>query len=109
MNATTQQPSASREHILDRLVDGATGGAAAVLLALLVAAVAGSSSPRLLSVLFLVGSVILAAGFGAFGARARIRGRASEAHVALMAVIIWLAFALVQVGMLATCSTPVGD
>ncbi len=102
MNATTQQPSASRERILDRLVDGATGGAAAVLLALLVAVATGSSSSRLPSVLFLVGSVILAAGFGAYGARGRIRGRASETHVAIIGIAVWLAFAIVQVGMLAT-------
>ena len=69
---------------------------------LIVTVVTGISSPRLLSVLFLVGSLILAAGFGACGARARIRGRASEAHVAIIGIAIWLAFAFVQVGMLAT-------
>jgi hypothetical protein len=92
----------NRDRVFDVVTHGAAGGAIAVLFILVMVSATGNSTPDVIAELFLVGSAILAVGFVAFGGRALSSGRTSEACIAFASIVVWIAFAIVQIVTLAT-------
>ncbi|MES2171406.1 MAG: hypothetical protein V4479_11900 [Actinomycetota bacterium] len=101
-NPVAHERASTRDRMLGVAIQCSGGGAFALLLAQLVLSATGHSNRYVIAVLFLVESVILMVGFGAFGGRAMARGRRSDARVAFASFVVWVAFAAVQVVILAS-------
>lgn len=97
---TTGANVSRRDSVLSSITRSAAGGGIALLLVLIVLLATNNSRPGTLATVFLVGAVVLAAGFVAHGLRVLLTPGKPGVGIAFAIALAWVAFALVQIGTL---------